>query len=94
MNPRRYRRAIPDRPGWWLWKEWSTGYTPERLLIVGRRRHFEVATDDLVARATGQKYSPPEEGYEESPIDNYREMSDCNEMGGLWMFDGEEPTLK
>ena len=83
-NAKRYRRAVPDRPGWWKWKEGGCE-SPVSLLVVCGSRHSEIAEDDRVEQAIGRPLN-------EFFCENYWEGTDTAEMPGLWMFEREEPT--
>ena len=76
---RRWRKSVPDRDGWWLWREDYGRDRTERLLIVCGRRHSEVAGDDEWEQATGK---PAEhDGW----VENYWEGTDTKTMGGYWL---------
>lgn len=79
-NLKRWRASVPDKPGWWLWREnWPNG-RDERLLIVCGSHHSEVAGDDDLAQALGS-------GRHRDRDDNYWEGTDTATMGGYWKKD-------
>jgi len=83
---RRWRSAVPDSEGWWLWREDHDRDRTERLLIVCGSRHSEVAGDDEWEEATGEKAE--HDGF----VENYWEGTDTKTMGGYWMK--ESPNAK
>ena len=79
VRRRRWRREIPDRDGWWWFREQSFNFDQRILILDG-----VVACDyDVSVWA----------GVEEEEVDNYWEGNDPVEMTngkltrGLWKFD-------
>ena len=85
---RRWRRHVPDRDGWWMWREDYDRDLTERLLIVCGSEHSEVSGDDDLGIALGR-------GPYRDRKDNYWEGTDTKTMGGYWMQEpnaaGERP---
>lgn len=83
MSARRFRKALPDQSGWWLWKEDSDS-DPVKLLVNADGKNPEIATDEAYSRATKQDYPlKRDDNYEE----NYWAETACAEMGGLWQLE-------
>lgn len=80
--------TMPDKSGWWLWRECGRG-EPESVLVRAGNDLAAVVYDDEWEAAMGR---PPNEFY----CENYWEGTDCDQdiMPGLWKFDRPEPTLK
>lgn len=83
--PKRWRRTIPDRNGWWRFREDGMPPSEQSLLIVTARDHAEVAEDGCMAEELGREVGEDE---------NYWEATDCSEMPGLWMFERGPTFLK
>jgi hypothetical protein len=84
---RRWRRAVPDSEGWWLWRESHDRARTERLLIVCGSKHSEVASDAEWEEATGEKASL--DGF----VANYWEGTDTKTMGGYWMKESPKSAV-